>query len=109
MKSKRAALRFKCMGERVRYKTAFEDGEAVLIDISTHGCALSNMSVPVDEGEIMLIVIQLQEQDAVIEMQAEVVRCTADTAATRFTIAEKATKLTIRTYFSQKMRVTIKG
>lgn len=104
MKSKRAALRFKCTGEKVCYKTAFEDGEGVLLDISTQGCALEAMTLSVEEGEVILLSAKLPGEEHPVEMQAKVMRSGMDTAAVKFTLAEKETEATIRTYFSQKMR-----
>lgn len=104
MKSKRSSYRFRCSGEIIHYKTALSDGEAELVDISTDGCALLNITCPVSVGERVLIIIALPEGNSVLEMQGEVLRQEESSCGFRFTLIEEETKLKLRNHFARKIR-----
>lgn len=104
MKSKRSSYRFRCSGETVHYKTALSEGEAELVDISTDGCALLNVTCPVSVGERVLILISLPEDNSVLEMQAEVLRQEESGLGFRFTLIEEETRLKLRNHFARKIR-----
>jgi len=103
MKSKRSAYRFKCPGELIRYKTAFSEGEAELVDISTDGCALQKTTCPVFLEEKLLISITLTD-NIVLEMQGKVIRDEGNGLGIHFTLIEEETKLRLRNYFAEKQR-----
>lgn len=104
MESKRAAFRFPCSHHRVRFKTAYEDGEASLLNISTDGCALQSPSVPLAVDEKILITIEPEGQEESFEARSRVVRVEEDVLGLQFTLLEIATKTQIRNYFSKKYR-----
>ncbi len=103
MKSKRSAYRYKCSGEAVRYKTAFSEGGAELVNISTDGCALQEATCPVSIKEKILIIITLAD-DTVLEIQGKVMRNAENGFGIRFTIIEEETKLRLRNYFAEQQR-----
>ncbi|MFW2367857.1 MAG: PilZ domain-containing protein [Desulforhopalus sp.] len=104
MKSKRAAFRFPCQHQRVRFKTAYEDGEASLLNISTDGCALQSPSVPLTINEKILITIIPEGQEESFEARSRIVRVDNDVLGLQFTVLELSTKTQIRNYFSRKFR-----
>lgn len=105
MKSKRAAFRFPCHHQRVRFKTAYEDGEASLLNISTDGCALQSPSVPLSINEKILITIEPEGQEESFEARSQIVRVeNNDVLGLQFTVLELSTKTQIRNYFSRKFR-----
>ena len=100
-RSRRKAYRF--FGDRlpVQYKTRFEDGEAVLRDISTSGCALSSVTVPVLLQEKVLIILVLPGENEKIEATGRVTRAEADSFAVSFTLIELASVKLIQMFFFQ--------
>ena len=103
-KSRRKAYRF--FGDRlpIQYKTRFEDGEGVLRDISTSGCALSSVTVPVLLQEKVLIILVLPGGNEKIEATGRVTRVEADSFAVSFTLIESASVKLIQTFFFQALR-----
>ncbi len=104
MKSKRRALRFPCGNQPVSYKTAYDAGEAVLLNVSTVGCAFEQPSLQLSIDEKILISIALVGEDSVIQAQGVVVRVENGVTATRFTLLEAEDKDMIIKYFSRMIR-----
>lgn len=102
--SKRAAFRFRCSKEPVTYRTAYDDGEALLKNISTEGCALEWATNPPEADEKILLIIDLEGENSAVEIQARVVRVENKDFAVRFQLMEPESKSMIRTYFSRKSR-----
>lgn len=102
--SKRAALRFRCSKEPVFYRTAYEDGEGLLTNISTDGCAVEWATSPPEIAEKILLSIDLDGEDKKIEVQAYVVRVEGNDFAVQFSLVEQETKSLIRKYFAGKLR-----
>ncbi len=102
--SKRSAFRFRCSKEPVTYRTAYEDGEALLKNISTDGCALEWATNPPELDEKILLIIELEGEETVVEIQARVVRVEEKDFAVKFMLIEPAAKTRIRNYFSRKAR-----
>ncbi len=100
--SKRSALRFSCYHEAVKYKTAYHDGEGLLMDISTSGCALDAVTISLQEEDVVLISIELPDTDKNIEAKSVVVRRGETSFAVKFVLMEEATKLLIRKLFAQR-------
>ncbi len=103
--SKRSAFRFRCSKEPVTYRTTYEDGEALLKNISTDGCALEWATNPPEVDEKILLIIELEGEDTVVEIQARVVRVEDKDFAVKFMLIEPDAKTRIRNYFSRKSRV----
>ncbi len=99
-RSKRSAFRFDSGAKKISYITAEEEGNAELLNISTIGCALVNMSQPVEVGEKILLRIATGRKEGCIEAQATIIRIDKDSTAARFTLCEKETEAMIRSYFS---------
>jgi len=102
--SKRSAFRFRCSKEPVTYRTAYDEGEALLKNISTEGCALEWATSLPEPDEKILLIIELQNKDAVVEIQAQVIRVEDNDFAVKFLLIEPAAKTMIRNYFSRKLR-----
>ena len=101
--SQRSAFRFRCSKEPVTYRTAYEDGEALLKNISTDGCALEWATNPPELEEKILLCIEL-EGEREVEIRARVVRVEDGDFAVKFLLAEPATKTLLRSYFARKLR-----
>ncbi len=104
MKSKRRALRFPCGHQPVSYKTAYDAGDAVLLNISTVGCAFEQPSLSLSMQEKVLVSIALLGQDSIIQAQGVVVRVWNEITAIRFTLFEADDQEKLIKYFSKMMR-----
>ena len=83
--SKRDSLRFHFKEELlIRYKTAYQDGEALLVNISKGGCVVQKASVPVAVDEKILFSFTIHNLDAPLELQATCVRLDGDGFAAKF-------------------------
>lgn len=102
--SRRAAFRFKCSKEPVFYRTSYEEGEGLLSNISTEGCAVEWATNPPELHEKILLSVELEGEDTVIEAQAHVVRVEDNDFAAKFTVVEPETQKLIRKYFAGKLR-----
>lgn len=102
--SKRNALRLCCNKHSVTYKTAYDEGEAHLINISSGGCFFGSATLPLSVREKVFISIKLEEEQNVVEAKAVVVRAKENKFAVKFILIEPATQSLIRTYFTQKLR-----
>ena len=102
--TRRSGFRFNGFLLPVTFKTAYEEGTASLTNISTSGCALQSLTIPLTIQETFLITINLEEQQNAIEAQAVVVRYTEKGIAAQFTIIEQTSQTTLRRYFCQKLR-----
>ena len=103
-KSKRNALRMRCDGHPIRYKTAYDEGEGALINISSGGCVFESATLPVSVQEKVFISIELEEKESIVEAKAVVVRAEEDQCAVKFILIETPAQRLIRTYFIQKLR-----
>ncbi|NNF45642.1 MAG: PilZ domain-containing protein, partial [Desulfofustis sp.] len=86
------------------YRTAYEDGKALLKNVSTDGCALEWATNPPEVDEKILLIIELEGEDTVVEIQARVMRVEDKDFAVKFMLIEPAAKTRIRNYFSRKSR-----
>ena len=83
--SKRNSLRFHFKEElQVSYKTAYKDGEALLVNISTGGCVVKKASIPVEVDEKILFCFAIQSLPKPLEIQAVCVRLDGDSFAAKF-------------------------
>lgn len=97
-------MRFPCGNQPVRYKTAYEDGEAVLLNISSAGCAFNQPSLQLSMQEKILVSIPLPEEDSAIQAQGVVVRTENGFTAIRFTLLEPEDQERVVKYYSKMMR-----
>ena len=88
--SKRLSLRFPIKEQVVSYKTSYDDGEAVLVNISTGGCVVRGASVPVAVAEKILLSFDNDNLDDPLEMQALCVRQEDDGFAVQFLGVDEA-------------------
>ena len=102
MKSRRRFYRFDTYRLPVKYRTAYDDGDALLLNISTGGCALENVSTELAVGDRFLLHIEDEKLENPIEAQAEVVRADNNVTAAEFKLIEGVTQTAIRTLFSIK-------
>ena len=101
-KSKRQALRFTATGHPVRYKTEFEDGEAVIENVSTGGCAMSGLDVALSSEQKILLLLTVNEDT--LEIGAKVIRVEDLTIAVQFTDITEDYSSKIVKYFAKKQR-----
>ncbi len=104
MKSKRSALRFPCDHQLVSYKTAYDTGEAQLINISTAGCVFSELTMPLSLQERILVSIAFPDEDYTFQAQGLVVRIENDCTAISFTLVESEDQAQLRRHFARQMR-----
>lgn len=103
-KSKRNALRIACNKHLLTYKTAYDEGEAQLLNISAEGCFFELATLPLSVQEEVLISITLEKEQGIIEAKAVVVRTEKRAFAVKFILVEQETQNLIRSYFMQKLR-----
>ncbi len=103
-RSKRQAYRFPGDNLSVEYKTAYDDGKALLSNISTTGCAIKQTSVPLMPQQKVLLVIEAEELEESLEATGMVVRVESGITAVQFTLIEKEEAKNIQVFFSKKMR-----
>ena len=103
-KSKRNSLRFLCDGRIITYKTAYDEGQACLLNICSGGCACGSASPVPSVQEKVLISITLEDEEDVVEAKAVVVRAVDNQFYLKFILIEPSTQNRIRTYFSWKAR-----
>jgi c-di-GMP-binding flagellar brake protein YcgR len=101
-KSKRQALRFTGAGHPVRYKTEFEDGKALIDNVSTGGCAMSGLDVTLSSDEKILLFLDLNED--ILEIGAKVIRVEEPAVAVKFTDIDEDYSSKIVKYFARKQR-----
>lgn len=83
--SKRNSLRFHFKEELlVSYKTAYQDGESFLINISTGGCVVRKATVSVAVDEKILLSFAIQNLETPLEIQAVCIRLDGDGFAAKF-------------------------
>ena len=83
--SRRDALRFRFKEEFwVSYKTAYKDGDALLEDISTGGCAVRKASVPIAVDEKILFSFVVNNLDEPLEIRGVCIRLDGDGFAVKF-------------------------
>jgi hypothetical protein len=105
MKSKRSALRFLGGGLLVSYKTAYDEGEARLQNVSTEGCAIAQVSQSLSVDEKILVSIKMPGVESVFQAQGLVVRVEyGENTAIRFTLVEAEDQLLLRNYFAKSRR-----
>jgi hypothetical protein len=105
MASKRFALRFPCDRHPVHYKTAYDDGEGWLVNVSTDGCAFVQPNRPLALREKVLVSIELNGENQLFQARGEVARLEGDgLTAVRFTVVEPESQAQIRKYFSKLRR-----
>jgi hypothetical protein len=89
----------------VRYKTAYDAGEARLLNVSTAGCAFTEPSHPLALEEKVLVSIELPGEDAVFQAQGVVVRVeSGGCTALHFTLVEPEDQSLVRNHFARLMR-----
>lgn len=103
--SKRSALRFSGYSRTVRYRTDYEDGEAKLLNISTNGCALTNITTELSVGEKVLFIIELANAEDQLQIQALVIRSgDGSSAALQFLRINDEVKHRILHFFANEIR-----
>ncbi len=75
-KSKRCALRYCCSDYTVNYKTAYAQGVARLINISSNGCAFESATVPLSMQEKIFISLELEKKQNIIAVNVEEIQST---------------------------------
>lgn len=103
--TKRSAFRFRGSGEPVAFRTAYEEGEGLLKNISTDGCALELATCSPDLGEKLLLILEPGEEGVVIEAQGLVVRVKENDFAVKFSLIEPDSKRLIRKYYSVQSKL----
>lgn len=101
-KSKRQALRFTATGHPVRYKAEFEDGKALIENVSKGGCAMSALDVALSSEEKILLLLNLDED--ILEIGAKVIRVEDGAVAVQFTDITEDYGEKIVKYFAKKQR-----
>jgi len=102
--SKRLALRFPVQAHPLRYKTEFEDGSAVIENVSSGGCAIAELTLPLALHEKVLVIFDLEKDGDVMEIAARVVRVEKRYVALRFFALDEAKCKRMVTFFAQKRR-----
>ena len=104
MKSKRKGFRYGNFEIPITFKTAYSDGKALLVNISTGGCCLKKVSPPLEPDDMFLLAVTLTDSTAVIEARGVVMRVEGEHTAARFVIISAGSRNQIRTRFAEIMR-----
>lgn len=102
--SKRTALRWSGFSKSLTYKTDYEDGEANLINISTSGCAVRNVSTELQISQKILLTISLDTPEQQAQVQARVIRIEGEDFGLQFLHLEEDVKQQLFRYFAQENR-----
>ena len=103
MSSKRNALRYKCENETILIRTAYEDGEASLVNISTTGCAIQSPSATVSLDEKVLFTFSIEKEET-IQIQAKVIRIDNEEIGAEFTLIEPEAAELLRKHYALMQR-----
>ncbi len=106
-RSKRQALRFTAVEHPVSYKTEFEDGEGVIDNVSSGGCAVRELSVPLNISEKVLIILKLKGDEDTYEIGARVLRVESGYAALQFTDIDDHKSGQLVKFFARKQRARL--
>ncbi len=101
-RSKREALRFRPVAYQVQLRTAYEDLDVFLQNISTHGCALTHVSYPLVLQEKILLVVPLQDES--VEIGARVVRLEGETVGVKFIQVSESARQRLFSFFARLQR-----
>jgi len=82
---KRAALRFKLPGKTISYMANGQLGEAVLVNISSGGCAVAETTENLNVNDPVLIVLELTDSERPLELEGAVVRSGQGSFSCKFT------------------------
>lgn len=104
MKSRRKEFRYGDFNIPVKFRTAYEEGSALLVNISTGGCALRNVCPVMKPKEVFLLTIDTDDLSNSIEAKAVVLRIKGEILAAHFTRIPPASKKILRRYFASKLR-----
>lgn len=102
--TKRAALRFPGFNRFLRYRTEYDDGEGQLLNISTHGCAIVEMTIELAEQEKTLLILELDNPNDPLEIRALVTRVDGGSAGLQFQHLDDDAQHRIRTFFAAEKR-----
>ncbi len=95
-------MRFLAGHHPVSYKTAYDAGEALLIDISAGGCAFKQPSFPLAMHEKVLVSIALPSESYVFQARGMVMRIDDDgLTAIKFTLVEPEDQAKVRIHFAR--------
>jgi c-di-GMP-binding flagellar brake protein YcgR len=103
LRSKRKSLRFNCQRRTVNLRTAFEEGSAVLLNISTSGCAMTESTLTPELEENVFISFDLPGENGLVEMRAKVLRIEPQLAV-QFNRIEPETESLILKFFAAESR-----
>jgi hypothetical protein len=104
MKSRRKGFRFGNFEIPVTFKTAYSDGNGLLVNISTGGCGLKNVCPDLETGDTFLLAIALNNITAPIEARGIVLRVEAEYIAAQFVVISDGSRNQIRTCFAEILR-----
>lgn len=104
MKSRRKVFRYGNFQLPVTFKTAYDDGTAILVNISTGGCALERVAPDLCINDAFLLTIESENREHTIEAKCIVLRIDGTQTAAKFTRITDSRKSLIRNYFAGKLR-----
>lgn len=108
-RSKRQALRFSAVQHPISYKTEFEDGKGVIDNVSSGGCAISDLSIPLNIQEKVLIILKLEGEENTFEIGARVLRVEKGHAALQFTDIDDHISEQLVKFFARRQRASLSG
>lgn len=101
--SRRSSLRFAIDGFFLSFKTEFEDGKALVDNISVGGCSIKESDVELSVGEKVLVIFESMGGDP-IEISGRVIRAAADNSAIEFQVVDDGKKSQLLRFFAFKKR-----
>lgn len=105
-RTKRDSLRFKAKGYILHFKTAWEDGEASVDNISAGGCLFESVSLDLSPGEKILISVEALLEDNItpLEVSGVVLRCDKGKVAVKFMQLSEEKKRVLVKFLAHTLR-----
>lgn len=93
--TKRVYLRFKIPKKKVTYMAGGQLGKAELVNISAGGCSVNNSTTNLEKDDPVLIVIEMVDCAAPLELKARVTRAKPGQFSTEFTEIDDTFRTTL--------------
>lgn len=104
--TKRVHLRFKIPEKKVTYMAKGQLGKAELVNISAGGCSVNNSTTNLKKDDPVLIVIEIVDCTAPLELKARVTRAKTGQFSTEFTEIDDTFMTTLTRLLIKESRST---
>jgi len=102
--SRRSALRFSGYDRAITYLTDYDEGQALLVNISTSGCAIYQASAELYVDQKLLVCLMLDNPEKPLYVRAVVIRAEGGSYGLQFQHIEENSKRRIIRFFARETR-----